>query len=123
MRNSIAYYGLDKVKIKNEFEGLCNKYSLSFVGVENSLVKDSELQELYEEKDESYSETVDNSHGIFSPTEEVTKKEKPVKEPIFTKTKEGELNWLVNELKRLNPDATFELKEASDYKYDALNQF
>lgn len=120
MRNSIAYYGLDKVKIKNEFEGLCNKYSLSFVGVENSLVKDSELQELYEEKDESYSETVDNSHGIFSPTEEVTKKEEPVKEPIFTKTKEGELNWLVNELKRLNPDATFELKEASDYKYDAL---
>ena len=123
MRNSIAYYGLDKVKSKSEFENLCNKYSLLFVGRDKSMLNEDELH--LNDKDESFSETVDSTHSIFAPTkaevkEEVIKKEEQAKNPILTKTKEGLLNWLVNELKKLNPDATFELKDATDYKYDAL---
>ena len=121
MRNSIAYYGLDKVKSKTEFDDLCKKYSLLFVGRDKSMLNEEELHQ--NDKDESFSETVSNTHSVFSPSKvelkEVTKKEQ-VKETVLTKTKDGELNWLVNELKRLNPDATFELKKATDYKYDAL---
>ncbi len=99
-------------ELQEQFDALCQKYSLQFVGKEESMVKDEFV--------ENVSESFERDHNIWTtPVEPITSNPLDEKNPEKIEKKKNNINWLLDELKRLNPDNEFELEDTKSTIYDA----
>lgn len=99
-------------ELQEQFDALCQKYSLQFVGKEESMVKDEFV--------ENVSESFERDHNIWTtPVEPITSNPLDEKNPEKIEKKKNNINWLLDELKRLNPDNEFELEDTNSPVYDA----
>ncbi len=124
-KNKIALRGIlnqmkDSVSnkvLQDKFDALCKKYSLQFVGKEAAMVKDEMPGET---KKENISEGFERDHNIWTtPVEPITSNPLDEKNPEKIEKKKNNINWLLDELKRLNPDNEFELEDTKSTIYDA----
>lgn len=99
-------------ELQEQFDALCQKYSLKYVGKEESMVKDEFV--------ENVSESFERDHNIWTtPVEPITSNPLDEKNPEKIEKKKNNINWLLDELKRLNPDNEFELEDTKSTIYDA----
>lgn len=124
-KNKIALRGIlnqmkDSVSnkvLQDKFDALCQKYSLQFVGKEAAMVKDEMPGETIEE---NIAEGFERDHNIWTtPVEPITSNPLDEKNPEKIEKKKNNINWLLDELKRLNPDNEFELEDTKSTIYDA----
>lgn len=99
-------------ELQEQFDTLCQKYSLKYVGKEEAMVKDEFV--------ENVSESFERDHNIWTtPVEPITSNPLDEKNPEKIEKKKNNINWLLDELKRLNPDNEFELEDTKSTIYDA----
>ena len=99
-------------ELQEQFDALCQKYSLKYVGKEEAMVKDEFV--------ENVSESFERDHNIWTtPVEPITSNPLDEKNPEKIEKKKNNINWLLDELKRLNPDNEFELEDTNSPVYDA----
>ena len=99
-------------ELQEQFDALCQKYSLKYVGKEEAMVKDEFV--------ENVSESFERDHNIWTtPVEPITSNPLDEKNPEKIEKKKNNINWLLDELKRLNPDNEFELEDTKSTIYDA----
>lgn len=104
IRNSVAYYGLDRVRSQEEIDLLCQEYGLSYGESETKTVESKKIEE--DTKKDEIDEKVSN-FDVASLN------------PNNSDKKKNNIDWLLKELKRLNPESTFELAQATDQRFDA----
>ena len=103
IRNDIAYYGLESIRSKTEFDSLCKRFGIESV----SSKKEEEIKTTKQEKREVVGRTVPEGKELAPVTPKVEKTNREKVEEV-----------LVN-LKKLNPDVEFELaNEPTDVKFD-----
>lgn len=99
-------------ELQEQFDALCQKYSLKYVGKEEAMVKDEFV--------ENVSESFERDHNIWTtPVEPIVPNPLDEKNPEKIEKKKNNINWLLDELKRLNPDNEFELEDTNSPVYDA----
>ena len=99
-------------ELQEQFDALCQKYSLKYVGKEEAMVKDEFV--------ENVSEGFERDHNIWTtPVEPIVPNPLDEKNPEKIEKKKNNINWLLDELKRLNPDNEFELEDTNSPVYDA----
>ncbi len=99
-------------ELQEQFDALCQKYSLKYVGKEEAMVKDEFV--------ENVSESFERDHNIWTtPVEPIVPNPLDEKNPEKIEKKKNNINWLLDELKRLNPDNEFELEDTKSTIYDA----
>ena len=99
-------------ELQEQFDALCQKYSLKYVGKEEAMVKDEFV--------ENVSENFERDHNIWTtPVEPIVPNPLDEKNPEKIEKKKNNINWLLDELKRLNPDNEFELEDTKSTIYDA----
>lgn len=99
-------------ELQEQFDTLCQKYSLKYVGKEEAMVKDEFV--------ENVSESFERNHNIWTtPVEPIVPNPLDEKNPEKIEKKKNNINWLLDELKRLNPDNEFELEDTNSPVYDA----
>lgn len=102
IRSDVAYYGLDRVKSQEELAGLCQEYGLSYNESDAKSVEEKPVEVVNKEETE---EKVSSFNNVsLNPNND---------------KKKNNIDWLLRELKRLNPESTFELAEATDQRFDA----
>lgn len=102
IRSNVAYYGLDRVKSGEELAGLCQEYGLSYNESDAKSVEEKPVEVVNKEETEEKVSSFNNVN--LNPNND---------------KKKNNIDWLLRELKRLNPESTFELAEATDQRFDA----
>lgn len=123
-KNKIAIRGiLNKMKdsisnrvLQEKFDALCQKYSLKYVGKEEAMVKEEMPSETKEEVSESFEK---NNNIWTTPVETTVPNSLDEKNAEKSEKKKNNIKWLLDELKRLNPDNEFELEDTKSTIYDA----
>lgn len=123
-KNKIAIRGiLNKMKdsisnrvLQEKFDALCQKYSLKYVGKEEAMVKEEMPSETKEEVSESFEK---NNNIWTTPVETTVSNSLDEKNAEKSEKKKNNIKWLLDELKRLNPDNEFELEDTKSTIYDA----
>lgn len=100
IRNDIAYYGLESIRSKTEFDSLCKRFGIESVNSK----KTEEVKTVKEEKNPEVKEEV------VGRTVSEGKELAPVT-PVVEKTSKEKVEAVLAKLKKLNPDVEFELAE------------
>lgn len=108
IRNDIAYYGLESIKSKSEYDSLCKRF-----GIES--INSKKPEEVNNTKEEKTTQVKEEVSGRTVPEG----KELAEVTPNAEKTNKEKVEAVLAELKRLNPDVEFELAlKASSDRFD-----
>lgn len=112
VRNDIAYYGLESIRAKSEFDSLCKRFGIESVNTKNvAEVKTTKEEAKKEVKPEEKVETVGRTVAEG--------KELATVNPVNVKSAKEKVEEVFNELKKLNPDVEFELADkATNPRFD-----
>lgn len=109
-RNEVAYYGLESIRSKTEFDSLCKRFGIGVV--EERKLSDEKVTQ----KQPEIEEVVNISNDLPKP--EVERPSKENDRPATAPTIEERMAEVLEQLKKLNPGVEFKMADAIDKKFD-----